>query len=160
MDCEADSESCPEEQHPCYHTYSKKIDENNWWTLTQRDIDRDYVNGIADLSQANFDADIAEFEQWVDIAELILTVVAGAAAAAAPGSYATPAEESAESGSDANENAGKAARTTRERSNAVAGPAARSQLKSFQRFQKIQVPRQYCLIPSFGWILFYSYVVS
>ena len=139
VDCEAESESCPEETHPCYHTYDKKIDENNWWTLTQRDIDRDYVKGIADVSQAYFDADIAEFEQWVDVAELILTVAAGAAAAAAPGSYATPAEESAESGSEANENAGKAAQETRARSSAVAGPAAQQQLRSFQRFQKIQV---------------------
>ena len=141
VDCEAESESCPEEQHPCYHTYDKKIDENNFWTLTQRDIDRDYVKGIADVSKANFDADIAEFEQWVDVAELILTVAAGAAAAAAPGSYATPAEESAESGSEGQENAGKAVQETRARSNGIAGPAARQQLQSFQRFQKIQVAR-------------------
>ena len=99
------------------------------------------MNGIADLSQANFDADIAEFEQWVDIAELILTVAAGTAAAIPPGSYATPAEESAESGSEASETAGKAAQTTRARSNGIAGPAAQQQLKSFQRFQKIQVTR-------------------
>eukprot|EP00438_Fugacium_kawagutii_P009472 Skav204845 [mRNA] locus=scaffold1883:52294:59741:- [translate_table: standard] len=141
VDCEAESESCPEETHPCYHTYAKKIDENNWWTLTQRDIDRDYVSGIADLSQANFDADIAELEQWFDVAELIVTVVAGAAAAAAPGSYATPAEESAESGSDASEDGQKAAQTTRARSQAVAGPEAQSQLRSFQRLQKVNAAR-------------------
>ena len=44
----------------------------------------------------------------------------------------------------------KQPQTTRARSNGVAGEAAEQQLRSFQRFQKIQVPRQYCLIPSFG----------
>lgn len=141
VDCEEESETCPEETHPCYHTYEKKIDENNWWTITQRDIDRDYSAGIAELSQANFDADQAELEQWFDVAELIVTVAAGAAAAAAPGSYSTPAEESAESGSDSAEDGQKAAQTTRARSDAVAGPAAQQQLKSFQRAQKLRAPR-------------------
>eukprot|EP00438_Fugacium_kawagutii_P013110 Skav213411 [mRNA] locus=scaffold797:759290:764843:- [translate_table: standard] len=110
IDCEVDQSKCPEEGHPCAHTYEKKMDEPEFWTTTQRDIDRGYVEGLAEVQQAKLDYQIAQFEEAMAIAEFVATIAAGAFAAAAPGSWGTPAEEGAESTADAQETAGKNAK--------------------------------------------------
>lgn len=135
IDCKKDPKKCPGAKHPCAHTYQNKLDEPNFYTLTQRDINREYVQGVGEAQQMKFDADIAEFEKIMDFVEFGLTIAAGAFAAIAPGSFATPGEEGAEAGVEGSVQASKKAKAaatitpknlppTRGRSNAVSQRAA------------------------------------
>lgn len=110
IDCEADKSKCPPAAHPCAHTYQNQMDEPKFWTITQRDINREYVEGVAEASQLEFDYKIAEFERIMDFVEFGVTIVAGAFAAFGPGSWATPGEEGAQAATQGSEVAQKGAK--------------------------------------------------
>ena len=159
-DCTKDPTKCPALKHPCYNVYQKNMDSDKFWTITQRDIDRAYVKGVSESTQAAFDAKIAEFERIMDFVEFGATIVAGAIAAIAPGSYATPGEEGAEAGVEGAEVAAKGAKSaaaktsgnlpktrvrsnavtspTRTRSNAVSGPSKPVTPRSPKRAEKMK----------------------
>ena len=63
VDCELHPSECPEKGHPCHHTYDKKVDEANFWELTQRDIDRAYSEGLADVAEKQLEREHAEVER-------------------------------------------------------------------------------------------------
>lgn len=110
INCKKNPKTCPAAKHPCFHTYEKQMDEQKFWTLTQRDIDREYVRGVGEVGQAKFDADIAVFEKIMDFVEFGITIIAGAIAAFGPGSWATPGEEGAEAGFEGGLQGAKAAK--------------------------------------------------
>eukprot|EP00435_Cladocopium_sp_Y103_P045306 s28_g13.t1 len=97
VDCQLHPSQCPAEGHPCRHTYEKKVDETNFWELTQRDKDRTYSKGLADLSQEKYKLQIRDIDRTFSDISLAAQIAAGLAAAFAPGSWATPGDQAAKS---------------------------------------------------------------
>lgn len=56
----------PPASHPCFHTYENAISEAKFWGCAQRDIDRDYLKGIADVQQLKLEARIADLDEIFD----------------------------------------------------------------------------------------------
>jgi len=96
LDC--DDSECPEIPHPCYHTYQNHITEDKFWECSQRDIDRSYVAGIAEVQQAQMEAQMNKLDKIFAWVEMGAGLAAAAIGAIPWGSYAVPSEKGAEEG--------------------------------------------------------------
>merc|ERR1712038_990254 len=92
-----DEPDAPEDSHPCAHVFANKITEQYVWDCSQRDIDRAYLEGVADVQRQEMDAKMDQTEMIFDWVEMGASLAAAAIGAIPWGSYAVPATEGSES---------------------------------------------------------------
>merc|ERR1712061_297176 len=71
-----DKGAMPEDSHPCKHTYEHKVTEQRFWGCSDRDIARDYVEGLGDYQQQELEAKVSRTQDVAEIAGMSVELAA------------------------------------------------------------------------------------